>query len=177
LRPRDARYLAAFAVDGCVPMSLRCRWCRTATTSRCPAPRTGIWRSAPLGRRLDCRAPKGVHRSSFLFRHRICPKSAFHFSVRCLRAEAGLFGLCDVGAFVPDEPATARDMKPAIPSSPRCLAKPPGRMGRVQDRHGWFRPGICSGGVVGLVSPSQSFDRADWTVFYESDRTLWRRPE
>ncbi len=55
--PRDARSLAAFAVDGCVPMSSRCRWCRTATTSRRSAPRTGIWGSASLDDARQGRGP------------------------------------------------------------------------------------------------------------------------
>ncbi len=55
--PRDARSRAAFAVDGCVPMSSRCRWCRTATTSRRSAPRTGIWGSASLDDARQGRGP------------------------------------------------------------------------------------------------------------------------
>jgi hypothetical protein len=117
----DARSLTAFAVDGCVSMSKRCRLCRTATTSRCPAPRTGIWGAASLGRRLDCRASVDVRQSSLLFRHRIGPKTAFHVSARCLRAEACLFGLCEVGTS-------------ALPKRGAPLSRPIGRVA-IQRTH------------------------------------------
>ena len=42
-------------------------------------------------------------------------------------------GSCEVGASAPDGPATARGAEPAIPPAARCLAKPPGRMGRRED--------------------------------------------
>ena len=89
--PGDARSLAAFAVDGCVPMSGRCRLCRTATTSRCPAPRTGIWGSASLGRPA--------------------------------RAEACLFGLCEVGTS-------------ALPKRGSPLSRPVGRAAIQRTRNG-----------------------------------------